>query len=160
MASESLKAGKDVYVEKPISHTIGEGERVKKAAAGSKNLVQVGYQQRSWDHFIEARKVVQSGRLGKVTIILTSWYQIWLELPQKPTINESEIDWKAWLGSAPYRPVDPWRYTRWRWFWDYGGGHLTDLYSHWCDTLHWIFGLKQPNYAQAGGGRYIADFQD
>lgn len=160
MTIDALAAGKDVYVEKPVSHTIEEGERLKAAVASTKNLVQVGYQQRSWEHFIEARKVVQSGRLGKITLVLASWYQIWLALPQPPTLNESEIDWKAWLGNAPDRPPDPWRYARWRWYWDYGGGHLTDLYSHWCDTLHWIFGLDQPLYAQAAGGKYAVDFQD
>jgi len=160
MTIDALAAGKDVYVEKPISHTIEEGKAVKKAAADSKSIVQVGYQQRSWDHFIEARKVIQSGRLGKITIILASWFQIWLALPEEPTINEGEIDWKAWLGNAPDHPIDPWRYARWRWYWDYGGGHLTDLYSHWCDTLHWIFDLTDPVYAQAAGGKYAVDFQD
>ncbi len=107
MTIDSLQAGKDVYVEKPVSHTIEEGERLRAAAAGSRNLVQAGYQQRSWDHFIEARKVVQAGRLGKITLVLASWYQIWLALPQSPTLNESEIDWKAWLGNSPDRPPDP-----------------------------------------------------
>ena len=160
MTIDALKAGKDVYVEKPVSHTIEEGERLKAAVAGSKNLVQVGYQQRSWEHFIEARKAVQSGRLGKITLVLASWYQVFLAMQKPPTLDESEIDWKAWLGNAPDRPPDPWRYARWRWYWDYGGGHLTDLYSHWCDTLHWIFGLDAPLVAQAAGGKYAVDFQD
>jgi predicted dehydrogenase len=160
MTIDALKAGKDVYVEKPVSHTIAEGAQLKAVAAGSKNLVQVGYQQRSWDHFIEARRIVQSGRLGKVTLVLASWYQIFLALAQPPVLNEAEIDWKAWLGNAPDRTPDPWRYARWRWYWDYGGGHLTDLYSHWCDTLHWIFGLDAPLHAQAAGGKYAVDFQD
>ncbi len=161
MTVDSLEAGKDVFVEKPISHTIEEGAELKRVAAGSKNIVQVGYQQRSWDHFIEARKLVRSGRLGKITLILASWYQTYLAFDTaKARINDAEIDWKSWLGNAPNHPVDAVRYARWRWFWDYGGGHLTDLYSHWCDTLHWILDLKHPLHAQAAGGRFAFNFQE
>src|ERR1035441_6030480 len=75
MTVDAVKAGKDVYVEKPVSHTIEEGERVQKAVLDSKQVVQVGYQQRSWPHFLQAREIVAEGKLGQISLVLTSWYQ-------------------------------------------------------------------------------------
>ena len=80
MTIHAIQAGKDVYVEKPISHTIEEGTEIQKVAASSRQVIQVGYQQRSWDHFKAARDVIASGRLGKITLVLSSWYQDYLRL--------------------------------------------------------------------------------
>ncbi|MCP5110444.1 MAG: Gfo/Idh/MocA family oxidoreductase, partial [bacterium] len=161
MTIDSIQAGKDVYVEKPVSHTIEEGERLNKVAAASDRVVQIGYQQRSWDHFQHARHLIQSGKLGKITLVLASWYQTYLALdPSHTSVNAAELDWKRWLGSAPATELIPERYHRWRWFWDYGGGHLTDLYSHWCDTIHWLMDVDTPLSTQAMGGRYAFDFQE
>ena len=159
MTIDAIRAGKDVYVEKPVSHTIEEGEELRGAARDSKQVIQVGYQQRSWPHFEQARQVIASGKLGKITLVLAYWYQTYLEL-NKPSLDEADLDWKAWLGSAPNQPLDPIRYFRWRWFWDFGGGHLTDLYSHWGETIHWFLGASTPQAAQAAGGRYAFDFQE
>jgi predicted dehydrogenase len=154
MTLDAIHAGKDVYVEKPVSHSIEEGERLEKAVAGSPQLIQVGYQQRSWPHFQAGRDVVASGKLGKITLVLASWYQDYLNLLNKvTTIDEQKLDWKRFLGSAPEQPFDPLRFTRWRWFWDFGGGHLTDLYSHLCDVIHWYSGQDSPQMAQTIGGR-------
>ena len=106
MTIDAIRAGKDVYVEKPISHTIEEGEELRRAARDSKQVIQVGYQQRSWPHFEQARQVIASGKLGKITLVLASWYQTYLEL-NKPSVDEADLDWKAWLGSAPNQPLDP-----------------------------------------------------
>jgi len=155
MTIDAVAAGKDVYVEKPISHSIEEGERVEKAVLASKQVVQVGYQQRSWEHFLAAREVVTAGKLGQVTLVLTSWYQDYLSgMKNRPVVDASKIDWKRFLGSAPDQPFDALRYVRWRWFWDFGGGHLTDLYSHYGDVVHWYLGQSKPTCAQAIGGRY------
>jgi len=159
MTLDAMAAGKDVYVEKPVSHTIEEGERLRIEAARSRQVVQVGYQQRSWRHFQQAREVVASGELGVITLVLTSWYQGYLTSePPQPKLNLNELDWAGWLGSASQRPVSPLLVVRWRWFWDFGGGHLTDLFSHWCDTVHWFLGLKRPRRAQAMGGNYLATY--
>lgn len=154
MTIDAVKAGKDVYVEKPVSHTIEEGQRLETALADSRQVVQVGYQQRSWEHFKMGREVVASGKLGKVTLILTSWYQNYLTRTDfNPKIDTAQLDWKRFLGSAPDQPFHPLRYTKWRWFWDFGGGHLTDLYSHYGDVIHWYMGEQTPLAAQAMGSR-------
>ncbi|MCW5977450.1 MAG: Gfo/Idh/MocA family oxidoreductase [Bryobacteraceae bacterium] len=161
MTIDAIQAGKDVYVEKPVSHTIQEGEQLRRAARDSRQVIQVGYQQRSWPHFDQARRIVASGRLGKITLVLASWYQTYLEFnPATAPVEEAELDWKRWLGSAPGQPLNAARFYRWRWFWDFGGGHLTDLYSHWCDTIHWLLDAGVPKTAQAAGGKYAFDFQE
>jgi predicted dehydrogenase len=67
----------------------------------------------------------------------------------------SDIDWKSFLGSAPDQPFDPERRANWRWFWDFGGGHLTDLFSHWVDVIHWYIGESAPDAVAALGTRNI-----
>jgi predicted dehydrogenase len=154
MTLDAIRSGKDVYVEKPVSHTIEEGERLEKAMAGSRQVVQVGYQQRSWEHFQAGREVVASGKLGKITLVLASWYQDYLNLLGGASpVDAQKLDWKRFLGSAPEQPFDALRFTKWRWFWDFGGGHLTDLYSHFCDVIHWYMGQESPQMAQTMGGR-------
>jgi predicted dehydrogenase len=155
MTVDAVQAGKDVYVEKPISHSIEEGERVEKAVLNSKQIVQVGYQQRSWPHFIQAREVITAGQLGQITLVLTSWYQDYVSnLKTPPQMDPSKIDWKRFLGSAPDQPFDVMRCTNWRWFWDFGGGHLTDLFSHYGDVVQWCMGQYAPRSARATGSRF------
>ena len=154
MTVDAVKAGKDVYVEKPVSHTIAEGERVEKAVLDSKQTVQVGYQQRSWPHFLQAKEIVAGGQLGQISLVLTSWYQDYVvNLQTPPKMDAAKIDWKRFLGSAPDQPFDSLRCARWRWFWDFGGGHLTDLYSHYGDVVQWYLDQYAPLTAQAAGNR-------
>ena len=161
MTIDAITAGKDVYVEKPVSHTIEEGERVEKAVTASKQIVQVGYQQRSWPHFIQAREIVSGGGLGPISLVLTSWYQDYVvNMATAPAVDPATVDWKRFLGSAPAQPFDALRLTRWRWFWDFGGGHLTDLFSHWGDVVQWYMNQYSPTSAQAAGNRAaIPQFQ-
>ncbi len=159
MALDAVRAGKDVYVEKPLTKTIAEGPLMEKAVAETKRIVQVGYQQRSWDHFKQAREVIASGRLGKITLVLASWYQNYERFdPATAKVEVAKLDWKRWLGSAPDQPVDAVRYFRWRWFWDFGGGHLTDLYSHYGDVIHWFMSAYEPRSAQASGGTHVLKY--
>ncbi len=151
MLVEAVKAGKDVYIEKPLTHQIEQGQQAIEAVKQSGRVVQVGYQQRSYPHMIEARQLIQEGELGHVTLVQSYWYQNY-NRPSTLRDDSAAIDWKQWLGSALPRPFDPLRYARWRWFWDYGGGTLTDLYSHWVDTIHWIMDDYVPLTAQASGG--------
>jgi predicted dehydrogenase len=154
MIRAAVEAGKDVYCEKPVSHTIEEGERLLAFMAGSRQVVQIGYQQRSWNHFQHAREVVASGKLGKISLVLTSWYQDYLNLLSAiPDVDTGKLNWKAFLGSAPDQPYDHLRFARWRWFWDFGGGHLTDLFSHLLDVVHWYTGQNSPRAVMAMGGR-------
>jgi predicted dehydrogenase len=154
MTLDAVAASKDVYVEKPVSHNIAEGELAEKELLDSKQIVQVGYQQRSWPHFIQARDYIAAGKLGQITLVLTSWYQDYVINLRTPVeIEPATIDWKRFLGSAPDQPFDPLRCRHWRWFWDFGNGHLTDLHSHWGDVAHWYMGQDAPLIAQASGSR-------
>ncbi len=161
MTIDAIGAGKDVYVEKPVSHTIAEGEHLAKAAADTRQVIQVGYQQRSWEHFQLGREIVASGKLGQVSMVLASWYQNYVRgMSQAPSVDREKLDWKRFLGSAPDQPFDARRFASWRWFWDFGGGHLTDLYSHWVDVIHWYMGEDTPVSAEAmGENRAIPQFE-
>ena len=141
-------AGKDVYIEKPLTHTIEEGRQAIDAVVRRGRVVQIGYQQRSYPHIREARDIVRKGEIGAVTLVNTWWSQNYQRESDEPTIDPSHIDWPAWLGSAPRRPFDQLRYRQWRWFWDYGGGTLTDLFFHWIDTVQWIMDDSEPTKAQ------------
>lgn len=156
MATDAVRAGKDVYVEKPVTHRIEEGEPLIKAVEETNRVLQTGMQQRSWAHFKQARDIISGGGLGQVTIIRTYWYQNHLLGRAHPEpVDSSKLDWKAFLGSAPDQPFDAERYRNWRWFYDFGGGSLTDLFLHWVDVAHWCMGSDTPIDAQAMGGNYL-----
>src|SRR6188472_3792675 len=115
IALDAVAAGKDVYVEKPISHSIAEGVEMVKAVEASKQVVQTGTQQRSWDHWILGKQIVDSGKLGQVTFVNTYWYQLATRAPL-PSVDVAKLDWKAWLGPAADQPFDAERFLRWRHF--------------------------------------------
>ncbi len=151
MLLATVAAGKDTYIEKPLTHAVEEGAAAIEAVKKSARVVQVGYQQRSYPHIIEAREMMRRGELGHVPLVQSYWYQNY-NRPLHATESGLEgIDWKAWLGTATPREPDELRYRRWRWFWDYGNGTLTDLYSHWVDTIHWLMDDEEPVTAQATG---------
>ena len=150
MTVAAVEAGKDVYVEKPLTHSVSEGRAVIDAVRKSGRVVQVGYQQRSWPHFRQAGELVRGGALGKITQVLTWWNQDY-KGRQTPRVEAARLDWPRFLGSACPRDFDPVRKATWRWFWDYGGGTLTDLFSHWIDSVHWIMGESVPLEVRAHG---------
>ncbi len=154
MLLAALEAGKDVYIEKPLTHNIEEGRAAIEAVQRSKRVVQIGYQQRSFPHIAEARQRMQAGEIGQITLVNAYWYQNYQTASWvNNTVEASAVDWKSWLGeSSTPRNFDETRYRRWRWFWDYGGGTLTDLFSHWVDTIHWVMDDYEPLTAQASGG--------
>ncbi len=148
---DALKAGKDVYCEKPVTHLIEESEPVIAAVRDSKRIVQIGLQQRTWEHFAQARDLIADGRLGQVTLIRTYWYQNHLNAARASNFDETKLNWKRFLGSASDRPFDADQYANWRWYWDFGGGAMTDLFVHWVDVAHWIMGVDMPSRATANG---------
>jgi predicted dehydrogenase len=148
-----VAAGKDVYVEKPVSHTIEEGAEMVKAIEASRQIVQTGTQQRSWDHWVLGKQIVDSGRLGQITFVQTYWYQHATAGNYQPVEMQS-LDWKRWLGPAPDQPFRPERFYQWRHFWDFGGGCLTDLMTHWIDVVHWYMDVEAPLSATALGRNY------
>ena len=160
MAIEALKAGKDVYLEKPVTHTIEEGAALTRAVRSSKQILQCGMQQRSWTHFRNAVDLIQAGSLGRVVQVRTYWWQNYQrDWPKKP-IDAQELDWKAWLGSAPDQPFSEEKFFHWRWFWNFGGGAMTDLFTHWIDVVHWAMKADQPRQAHMLADKYVFDQWD
>ena len=152
----AVKAGKDVYCEKPVTHMLEEGEPLIAAVRESKRVVQTGTQQRSWEHFIQAKEVIASGRLGQVTFIRTYWYQNHIaSRTNPPLIDTAKLDWKRFLGATAERPFVADQFANWRWYWDFGGGAMTDLFVHWVDVAHWYMGTDTPLRATATGVRAI-----
>ena len=157
MTIAAVQAGKDVYCEKPVTHSVDEGRSLIEAVRKSDRIVQVGYQQRSYPHFQQARELIESGRIGQVTQVLTWWNQNYMGR-KPPTVDRAKLDWPQFLGTACPRDFDVWRFTNWRWFWDYGGGTLTDLFSHWVDSVHWIMGDSVPSEVRGQGSRFQVDW--
>ncbi len=145
MTVDACAAGKDVYVEKPLTHSIEEGQAVIDAQNNHERVVQVGTQQRSMPQFIKAREIVQSGVMGPIHKVHMCWNRNHTPFRNHvPDIKASQVDWERFLGNAPKQPFEPYRFHRnWRWFWDFGGGILTDLMVHWMDAVLFIkdFGL-------------------
>lgn len=161
----ACQAGKDVYVEKPVSVTIDEGRKMVRAARKYNRIVQVGTQQRSGDHYQKAREIVSQGRIGKVAFVRTwNWGNSAPEgIGNPPDSNPPDgLDWALWLGPAPLRPfnpnrfgVNPDRWSSFRWFWDYAGGMMTDWGVHHLDIVQMVMGVDAPLAVSAMGGKYV-----
>jgi len=160
MALDALKSGKDVFLEKPVTHSIGEGAALIRAVRSSKQVLQCGMQQRSWTHFRDAVDLIQAGSLGRVVQVRTYWWQNYQrDWPTKP-IDQQALDWKLWLGSTPDQPYTQEKFFHWRWFWNFGGGAMTDLFTHWIDIVHWAMKADQPRRAQMLADKYVFDQWD
>jgi predicted dehydrogenase len=160
MAVDALAAGKDVYLEKPVTHTLEEGAALTRAVRSSKQILQCGMQQRSWTHFRDAVDMIQGGSLGRVVQVRTYWWQNYhRNRPPKP-MDQQALDWKLWLGSAPDQPFSQEKYDYWRWYWNFGGGAMTDLFTHWIDVVHWAMKSDQPHQAHMLADKYIFDQWD
>lgn len=155
VATDALAAGKDIYLEKPVTHSLEQGDALIHAVRSSKQILQCGMQQRSWRHFQSAADLIQNGNIGRITQVRTYWYQNYQTDWASEPINQQLLDWKRWLGSAPDQPFSEEKYRRWRWFWDFGGGAMTDLFAHWIDVVHWAMNTLQPNTAQMLGDSYF-----
>jgi predicted dehydrogenase len=148
---DAVRAGKDVYCEKPVTHTLAEGAPLISAVNESKRVVQTGTQQRSWPHYMHAKELIAGGGLGQVTFIRTYWYQNHIANQDAANVDRTKLDWKRFLGSASDRPFDADQYAHWRWYWDFGGGAMTDLFIHWVDVAQWFMDDDQPLRATATG---------
>lgn len=154
----ACQAGKDVYVEKPLSLCVKEGRRMVEAARRHKRVVQVGIQRRSAPICKEVAELVRGGAIGKVTAVRA--FHIQNEWPKgigNPP-NEAppaDFDWEAWLGPAPKVPYNKNRaFYRFRWFWDYSGGQLTNMGVHYLDLIQWALGHDAPQAVTAMGGNF------
>jgi predicted dehydrogenase len=157
MVLEALDAGKDVYIEKPMTHRLEDGPKMIEAARRTKRVVQVGSQGRSSPLQKKAKEIVASGQLGKVTKIVASYNRnsstgAW-NYPIPPDLkNGVNFNWDEWLGSAAKRPFDPERVFRYRKYWDYSGGITTDLFVHLITSIHYIMDATLPLSVVAAGG--------
>ncbi len=157
----ALEAGKDVYLEKPMTYTVDEARKIAEYVKANGRVLQVGSQYTSLDHFHKARKAIEDGLIGQVvwasggfgrnsTKRGNEWnYRI------DPEANPSNLDWKAFLGNAPKRDWDPARYFRWRKYWDYSGGIATDLFYHTVSPILMAVGPEFPLRVTANGGIYV-----
>lgn len=164
IAIMACQAGKDVYCEKPLSHTVEEGRRMVQAARKYNRVFQVGSQQRSAPHFAKCAQLVQSGYIGEVSdidcwIVSNEYPQGFGSVPD--TDPPAGLDWDLYLGPAPKVPYNRTRYIwNYRWFWDYSGGNMTDWGAHHLDSIHQIMNVKAPKSVSASGGRLLQDNRD
>lgn len=157
----ACQAGKDVYVEKPLSLTIEEGRRMVAAARKHNRVVQVGTQQRSARHFQQSVELIREGKLGKITRVETWNYEnqhprgIGSPPDEAPP---SDLDWDFYLGPAPKAAYNKNRHLgTFRWFWDYSGGMMTDWGVHLIDIVHWAMKVDAPTAVSASGGKYVME---
>lgn len=153
---DALSAGKHVYVEKPMTWSIGEGPRIIAAAKASGKVLQVGSQAKTSALTAKAKELIASGVLGKVNMIRMGNHRnnaegAWV-YPIPPDASETTIDWPRFLGKASKRPFDAAQFFRWRCWWDYSAGVAGDLFVHQLTQMHEIMGTKAPSSAVSQGG--------
>jgi predicted dehydrogenase len=156
---DACAAGKDVYCEKPMSHTVEDGFAMIAAAHKANRIIQIGSQRVSSVLYAKAKEIYDSGKLGEVTAIEAYWDRnspsgAWV-YPIPPNASEKTIDWNAFLGSGPKRPFDPVLFFRWRCFRDYGEGLAGDLFVHLISGINYISGTNVvAQRAQSSGGLF------
>jgi len=161
----ACESGKDVYVEKPLATSIGEGRAMVNAARRYGRVVQMGTQQRSGAHFQQVVQLIREGAIGEVTLART--WNCSNEAPDGMGLPEdgdppAGVDYDMWLGPAPKRPFNPNRFHySWRWFFDYANGMLGDWGVHLIDIVLWAMGVQAPISVCATGGKFaINDNRD
>lgn len=152
----AFEAGKDVFVEKPLSYSVAEGRAMADASSTYRRVSQMGnHIHNDMPNYRRVVELVKSGRLGRITRV-----HVWKTCRTEPTIPDSpatpppELDYDAWLGPAPKRPYEALRcHNTFRYFWDYSGGVLIDFWCHIVDVAVWALDLKAPRSISAAGGR-------
>jgi predicted dehydrogenase len=161
MFIDACNAGKDVYVEKPLSLTVVEGRKMVETAARTRRVSQVGTQRRSTASLKEAAEFVRSGGIGHVTVAKS--YHIQNEWPNgignpPDTDPPNEKEWDQWLGPAPKVAYNKNReFYKFRWFYNYSGGQLTNFGVHNMDMIRWCLGKEYPRRVTALGGKYVIE---
>lgn len=181
IAIDALNAGKDVYVEKPLTLKMEEGPQIVRAARMNDRICQTGAQQRSGSHFIEARdEYLRKNRLGRINLVRTWWFdgggQVRSQesaapkrqpgdapsplgghrVPPGMDVKPADLDWNRYLGAVRWRAWDPQQYFNFRNYMDFNGGILTDKFVHWVDAVHMMIGQDGPISADTAGGIYMA----
>lgn len=151
MVIDAVEAGKDVYVEKPMCHTIEEGFRMVEAVRRTRRVVTVGTQRRSAPLFLEAKNFVTPARLGDIRLVTSWWLNHQTQL--SPRKIEGALDWKQWLGPAPARLVEDKVFFNWYYFWDFSGGLLIGQAAHMVDCIQWFMNAGAPVAVTCAGGQ-------
>ena len=164
IALEAMDQGKDVYLEKPMCHTIEEAHQLVSTVQETGRVLQVGSQTTSADQWWKAKKAIADGMIGKMIMSQGSYHRNSIEGEWNYPIDEKAgpdgkgedyIDWKMWLGKAPAHPFDADRFFRFRKYWDYSGGIATDLFYHVVAPLNICWDKPQfPHKVSASGGIY------
>jgi predicted dehydrogenase len=156
MLRAALAAKKDVYLEKPLSHSLKQSAEMIAGVRASDRIVQVGMQRRSAPAILAAKKLVDDGVLGRITLVKPQWH--W-NISQKLDNSSlpGKLDWKRFTGPAPARALEPMRFRKWRYFWDYAGGNMTDQGTHLMDVVQWFTGSGAPKSALCHG--YVAKME-
>ncbi|NWG12294.1 MAG: Gfo/Idh/MocA family oxidoreductase [Acidobacteria bacterium] len=155
MLLDALSAGKDVYLEKPMSHSIEQGAKMVKATRATKQIVQIGMQRRSSPMVQAAKKLVEEGLIGDIVLARAQWF--WNQPPLPTNVElRGKLDWDRFQAPCKRkRPLDPLRWRVWRNFWDYSGGHCTDQGTHLMDVIQWFANDgRAPISAQCHGATY------
>ena len=155
---DALRAGKDVYSEKPLTYRTSEGLEIIAAARAGERMMQVGSQGVSSGSERKAKELIKAGKLGRITIIHATYNRntasgAWI-YPIPPDASPETVNWDMFLGSAPKHPFSLERFFRWRCYQDYSGGIATDLFVHLCTAIHFLMDAKMPARVLAMGELY------
>jgi predicted dehydrogenase len=150
MLMDGLAAGKDVYLEKPLSMNLEESDKMIAAVRESKQVVQIGMHRRSMKFVCDAKKLIDDGALGKISMVKALWN--WhFQMPLDNSPLPGKLDWERFQGAAPQRALEPRRFRWWRGFWDYSGGNMTDQGTHLMDVVQWMTNSGPPLSAVCQG---------
>lgn len=157
-AIEAVKAGCDVYCEKPFAETMEDNRAALKAIKATDRIIQIGSQRRSGKNYHAANDFIKSGKFGDITMVELTWNVNqpgrWRRPELVSQLREEDTDWKRFLMNRPYEKFDPRKYLEYRLFWPYSSGAAGQWMSHQIDTVHWFTGLEHPRSVVANGGIY------
>ena len=157
-AAQAVKAGCDVYCEKPFAETMEDNRNALKIIKASKQIVQIGSQRRSGPNYTAAADFIQSGKFGPITMVELNWNVNQPGRWRRPDLvaqcKEADLDWNRFLLNRPKDSFDPRKFLEYRLFWPYSSGLPGQWMSHQIDTVHWFSGLKHPRSVTANGGIY------
>ena len=149
MMLDAVSAGKDVYCEKPMSHSISEGVRAIRGVRATDRIVQIGMQRRSTPWIVEMQQEVAGGAIGTITMARAEWNWA-ISAPLDNSSLEGELDTASFVGSAA-KSLEPMMFRKWRYFWAFSGGNMTDQGTHLMDVIQWFSGVGPPRSAVCQG---------
>jgi predicted dehydrogenase len=158
-AIEAVRAGRDVYCEKPFANIMSDANEALDVIGASKQVFQVGTQRRSTPSYMRANEYLRSGKFGDIVMAEMTWNVNqpgrWRRPDVVPQLREQDTDWKRFLGNRPFEPFDARKHLEFRLFWPYSSGIPDQWMVHQIDTVHWFTGYDHPTSVVANGGIYL-----